>query len=220
MSGPNPSPELQWEAAYARFETPEQEIEKFTRRLQRLDIGPGADHLRVVELFAGRANGLEALARLGFRRSFAVDRSFRLISSSPLRHRASAADARELPLLSGSVDLVIVQGGLHHLEKLPDDLDATLSEIARVLRPGGRVYIVEPALTLFLAGAHAICRSRTARRLSRRVDALATMIELEMPVYARWLDDLDDSVARVRAYFETIRVERRWGKLLFAGRKR
>lgn len=212
--------ELEWEAAYQSFETAETEIGKFSARLKRLGIGPGDGRLRVVELFAGKANGLEALARLGFTHSFAVDRSVGLLSSSPLRHRASTGDARELPLLSGSVDIVVVQGGLHHLDNLPDDLEKTLREIVRVLRPDGRVYIVEPALTPFLVLVHAICRVRAARLLSRRVEALARMIELETPHYERWLAAVDDTAERIRTHFVVTQMEKRWGKLFVAGTRR
>ena len=56
-----------WEAAYLRFETPEEEIRKFTERLRRLRVSEWPRDTNVVELFCGRGNGLHALARLGFR---------------------------------------------------------------------------------------------------------------------------------------------------------
>ena len=52
------------------------------------------------------------------------------------------ADARALPLRSDSVDLIISTSTLDHMDG-PDDLDAALRELCRVLRPGGRM-----ALTL------------------------------------------------------------------------
>jgi len=215
-----PSHDAAWEEAYQQFETAEQEISKFTRRLRRLNVGEPAEGLRILELFAGRANGVEALCRLGFHPVFALDRSVGLLASSPSHRRRCAGDARALPLRESSIDVVVVQGGLHHLEVLPTDLDATLNEVARILRPGGRVYIVEPALTPFLMLVHAICRVHIARKLSRRLDALATMIELEMPTYGRWLDCVNETVDRLRARFDTIYFERSWGKFLFAGTTR
>lgn len=216
----NDAGEREWERAYLAFESPEEETAKFVRRLRRLAIGPPSDDLNVLELFAGRANGLSALARLGFRRLFALDRSLRLLASSDWRPRSSAGDARQLPYRDGSLDVVVIQGGLHHLEALPGDLDATLGEIARVLRPRGRLFVVEPDLTPFLAAVHVICRWRIARKLSRRLDALARMIELETPAYQQWLEQGDRAVALLNARFETLVCERRWGKLLFAGRSR
>jgi hypothetical protein len=57
VSAPPPDP---WEAAYLRFETPEQEIRKFEKRLLRLGAGAWPRDLRIVELFCGRGNGLRA----------------------------------------------------------------------------------------------------------------------------------------------------------------
>jgi ubiquinone/menaquinone biosynthesis C-methylase UbiE len=50
------------------------------------------------------------------------------------------ADIYELPLKTASVDFVTIKEVLHHL----DDIDGLLSELSRVLKPGGMVYIWEP----------------------------------------------------------------------------
>ena len=57
-----------WEAAYLRFETPEQEIQKFLKRLRKLGAGEWPSGAKIVELFCGRGNGLHALERLCRRR--------------------------------------------------------------------------------------------------------------------------------------------------------
>ncbi len=54
------------------------------------------------------------------------------------------ADAHLLPLEDGSVDNVVMVDVLHHL---PRPL-LGLTELARVLRPGGRIVLAEPAITL------------------------------------------------------------------------
>jgi ubiquinone/menaquinone biosynthesis C-methylase UbiE len=60
------------------------------------------------------------------------------------------SDAARLPLASGSVDLVVTRGVLHHL---PDEV-AALAEWHRVLRPGGAVVVVsEPTPTVERHGA-------------------------------------------------------------------
>ena len=57
-----------WEAAYLRFETPEQEISKFVARLKGLGAASWPQDARILELFCGRGNGLLALQRMGFAR--------------------------------------------------------------------------------------------------------------------------------------------------------
>jgi len=68
-----------WEAAYLRFETPQQEIRKFKQRLIKLGAHRWSRETEVVELFCGRGNGLKALAELGFRHLEGVDLCPRLL---------------------------------------------------------------------------------------------------------------------------------------------
>jgi ubiquinone/menaquinone biosynthesis C-methylase UbiE len=49
------------------------------------------------------------------------------------------ADVAELPFLDGAFDLVVSSLGLHHWDRV----DAAVPELARVLRPGGRVVIYD-----------------------------------------------------------------------------
>jgi SAM-dependent methyltransferase len=55
----------------------------------------------------------------------------------------AVADAQQLPFASGSIGNIVMIDVLHHLE-LPA---AFFREACRVLRPGGRVIMVEPAIT-------------------------------------------------------------------------
>ncbi|HWB68041.1 MAG TPA: methyltransferase domain-containing protein [Mycobacteriales bacterium] len=54
------------------------------------------------------------------------------------RARVVLADARELPLPDGCVDRAYLLDVIEHLA--PAELDATLAEVHRVLRPGGRLH--------------------------------------------------------------------------------
>lgn len=206
-----------WEAAYLRFETPEQEIRKFMTRLHGVGAGGWPRDARVLELFSGRGNGLVALERLGFTNLRGVDLSPRLVRLYRGRGRCSAADCRALPLRAASHDIAIVQGGLHHLPDVTVDLPIVLAEVQRVLKPGGLFVVVEPWLTPFLRLAHAACES-PARRLWGRLDALATMIDYERDTYERWLANPAFIRSQLAAAFETQLRQERWGKLVFAGR--
>jgi SAM-dependent methyltransferase len=207
-----------WEEAYARFETPEQEIAKFMGRLLKLGAANWDKNLRVVELFCGRGNGLQALSRLGFRNLEGVDLSETLLAGYTGDAKCYVCDCRHLPFENKSRDIVIVQGGLHHLPRLPEDLETTLAEIRRILRPDGFAVIIEPWLTPFLHLVHAICAWHPARRLSVKLDALASMIENERETYEQWLDAPDAIRALLAKTFDFTKLEVRWGKITCVGR--
>jgi ubiquinone/menaquinone biosynthesis C-methylase UbiE len=209
-----------WEAAYLRFETPEQEIRKFTERLRRLGVNEWPRETNVVELFCGRGNGLHALARLGFRNIEGVDLSPRLLAEYTGQARCSVGDCRELPFADQSKDAAIVQGGLHHLPLLPDDLERVFAELKRVLLPSGQVVFVEPWLTPFLRFVHVVSENLLARRLSAKLDALATMIENERQTYENWLGCPHEISRLANRYFQTEHESFAWGKWNFVGRPR
>lgn len=208
-----------WEDAYAAFETPEQEIRKFQARLRALGIDQLPGETRFVELFCGRGNGLVALERLGFHALEGVDLSEALLRRYEGPATLYAGDCRSLRFPDASRDVVVVQGGLHHLLRLPDDLRQVLGEVHRILVPHGRVVIVEPWLTPFLRVVHAACGVRLLRRLWPKLDALARMIELERSTYAAWLAQPGIICELLREYF-SVEVQRvGWGKMMFVGRK-
>ena len=209
-----------WEEAYLRFESPPEEIRKFQRRLVRLGAAHWRKDSEIVELFCGRGNGLRALHWLGFERIEGVDLSPCLASRYNGPGKIFVGDCRNLPLPDGSRDILIVQGGLHHLPRLPEDLDRTLSEAARVLRPDGRFVVVEPWLTPFLRFVHLVSKRRLARRLSSKIDALATMIENEKTTYEQWLNNSPLVLRSLHEHFNPEIQTVGWGKLNFFGRKR
>lgn len=209
-----------WEAAYLRFETAEQEIKKFQQRLRRLGAEQWNSDAKIVEIFCGRGNGMRALHSLGFSNVEGIDLSPCLAARYDGPGKISVGDCRDMPLPDASRDILIVQGGLHHLPRLPEDLNQTLSEVARVLRPGGRFIVVEPWLTPFLRLVHFVSERRLARVFSTKIDAFAVMTENERTTYEQWLNN---SGIIVRALHEHFGVEIEsfgWGKINFVGMKR
>ena len=209
-----------WELAYARFETPEEEILKFVARLKELGAEQLPKDSAIVELFCGRGNGLHALQQLGFSQIEGVDLSPRLLAQYHGTARTTIADCRELPFADGTKDVVIVQGGLHHLPSLPGDLDRTFAEIRRVLKPGGRLIFVEPWLTPFLRLVHAVCENPLARKCSAKLDALATMIEYERRTYEQWLTQPNLVLSVAKKHFVATQQSFAWGKWRFVGTPR
>jgi len=214
----SPSPDA-WEEAYLRFETPEQEIEKFIGRLKFMGATKWPRDAKIVELFCGRGSGLQALHRLGFSHVEGIDLSPSLAAEYSGPGKILVGDCRRLPFEHASKDVLIVQGGLHHLPVLPDDLDRTLSEAKRVLEKDGLLILIEPWATPFLGLIHALSGSRIIRSLSPKIDALATMIHHERKTYQQWLNQPQLILDSLRQSFRCERCHFRWGKIYFAGRK-
>jgi SAM-dependent methyltransferase len=205
-----------WERAYLAFEAPHEEEEKFIKRFLSLGARNWDRGSLVLDLFCGRGGGGRALRRLGFRRIIGVDVSATLQGINASENRA-IADCRALPVASQCADIAIVQGGLHHLPHLAKDLSATLTEVARALRPGGLLVAVEPWRTPFLDSVHWICKFPIARKMIPKIDALATMIEHERVTYETWLENGSAILAELHRHFEQRQLSIRLGKLYYVG---
>jgi ubiquinone/menaquinone biosynthesis C-methylase UbiE len=216
----NRLPHDPWEEAYLRFESPEKEIRKFIGRLKFMGAMQWPRNTKIVELFCGRGSGLRALHQLGFSEVEGIDLSPSLAAEYAGPGKILVGDCRQLPFENASKDILIVQGGLHHLSLLPDDLDRVLAEGVRVLREDGLFLLIEPWATPFLSVSHALCRSRTIRTLSAKIDALASMIHYERKTYEQWLSHPGLILDSLRKSFRCERCHFRWGKIYFAGRKR
>jgi ubiquinone/menaquinone biosynthesis C-methylase UbiE len=208
-----------WESAYNRFETPSEERKKFARRFKEMGIDQLPRDAALVDIFCGRGNGLVVLSDWGFRDLTGVDLSPELLEQCPGSARRIVADCRELKFEPESIDAFIVQGGLHHLPSIPDDLEACLKEVFRSLKPGGTFYVVEPWNTVFLQVVHTITRSRPARALFPRFDAFATLVEEEWETYHQWLTSASVIETVFRSVFPKSRITISWGKCRIIARK-
>lgn len=209
-----------WETAYNRFETQEEEIAKFQKRLNALGVSSWDKSWLIADLFCGRGSNLIALEQLGFKRLCGVDLSPDLLVQYEGTAEVYVGDCTNLKFEDRSLDVVIVQGGMHHLPRLPEDLEACIAEIHRVLAPTGKAVFVEPWLTPFLRFVHTCCKSRLLRRLNPKLDALAIMIEEEQETYFNWLSRADQIRKIAHKYFATDLEKMAWGKWNFVGTPR
>lgn len=99
-----------------------------------LDVGCGEGHLvRLLTTRGARVTGLE-VQPLQLERA----RGFERVGDEDYLE----AGAQALPFPDASVDLVVFFNSLHHVPVAA--MDQALAEAARVLRPGGLVYVSEP----------------------------------------------------------------------------
>lgn len=172
-------------------------LERNTLRklVELLNVGP--DDL-VLDVATGTGAVLRELARLDWppRRATGIDSSAGMLRrawgvprSWGLRH----GEATALPFEDRSFDLVTASYLLHILD--PEERRSVLSEIARVLRPGGRVGVVTVAETGPISRR---ILGPIAARAKRRGGALCGLVPL------------DPRAELVRAGFEPSRVVRVW----------
>jgi ubiquinone/menaquinone biosynthesis C-methylase UbiE len=93
----------------------------------------------VLEVGCGMGNFAERLARETSAEVVATDLSPRMVEVARERGLdARVADVQELPFDNGEFDCAVANAMLYHVE----DVDRALSELARVLEPGGKLVAV------------------------------------------------------------------------------
>ncbi len=201
-----------WERAYAEFETPEEEIAKFTRRFKAMGVPSWKRDALVVDIFCGRGNALVALERMGFTNLTGVDLSPHLLEQYHGPAKMILGDCRDLRFKEGSVDYFTVQGGLHHLPQIPADLEKCFAAVTKALKPDGLFMVVEPWSTPFLRLAHLLTNMPTLRSLNKKLAALHQMIDAERTTYERWLTSQNEIRRCVSKYFFPIFETYKLGK--------
>jgi ubiquinone/menaquinone biosynthesis C-methylase UbiE len=107
------------------------------------ELAPG----RVLEVGCGWGELAEWIERDTGADVVAVDLSPRMVELARERGiDALVADVQELPFADGEFDLVVAAWMLYHVP----DIDLALAEIARVLRPGGRLVAITNSRTHLL----------------------------------------------------------------------
>jgi SAM-dependent methyltransferase len=93
---------------------------------------------RILEVGCGWGEVAERLGRETHAETVAVDLSPRMVTLARERGLdAQVADVQELPFADGAFDVAVAAWMLYHVP----DLDRGLAELARVLRPGGRLVV-------------------------------------------------------------------------------
>jgi SAM-dependent methyltransferase len=139
---------------------------------------------RLLEIGCGEGGNLHHLRALGATR-FGVDFSPQKAAFAGRMTGAhtACADAAHLPFSDGAFSAVLIRDLLHHVP----DRAAVLAEAARVLRPGGRLIVVEPngrsplvLLQAALVPAERGVLASTAARLRAELHAAGLRVEREL----------------------------------------
>src|SRR6201994_2081214 len=130
----------------------------------------------VADIGGGPGRYTHWLADLGYR---VIHRDLMPLHVTQLRARAGAsvdsavADARDLDLADGSVDVVLLLGPLYHLDQRRDRL-RVLAEARRIARPGAPVFAA--AITRWATRMDGVLRQRIYQRIPG-VEALMPALE-------------------------------------------
>ncbi|MDP3824635.1 MAG: class I SAM-dependent methyltransferase [Burkholderiales bacterium] len=166
---------------------------------------------RVVELGCGKAAFSRSLLQRGLASSvdaFEVDAAQHAanLAAPPVAGlRFGLAGAQAIPLPDDSCDVAVMLKSLHHVPM--DLLDGALAEIARVLVPGGWLYVSEPVYAgefndiVKLFHDEGEVRAAAYAALRRAADKGVLRWEREMvfdtPLHFRDFDDFVDRIVRV-----------------------
>jgi len=131
-----------WQAVYRSPALVSRRQRSHRRKLARLGVLEWPRSFKILDLCCGSGEALCILHQEGFTELWGAD----IKIDSDLRSlpwcRTVQCQAQRLPLENSSFDGVLIMHSLHHLGVVTG-IRATLSEARRVLRPGGRLALVD-----------------------------------------------------------------------------
>jgi SAM-dependent methyltransferase len=157
---------------------------------------------RVLEVGGGEGELAERITTELGAELVGVDQSERMVELQRAKGiDARVGDVQDLPFADGEFDVALAAWMLYHVP----DLDRGLSELARVLEPGGRLVAVTNALDHFqelwdLAGRETSIRSFTFRRENGDASLRRHFAHVERRDVRGWVTLDDDAV---RGYAES-----------------
>lgn len=147
------------------------------RELMERRIRPtlGSGPVRSLDLGCGVGGNLEMLAAHGVAAGIDYDRGALSAARARGFTRLARADGARLPFADGSFDVVTALDAIEHM----DDDDAAVRECARVLRPGGMLFLSGPAYQFLYTRQDAVVHHRRRYTIGR-VTTLFEAADLEI----------------------------------------
>ena len=190
------------------------EGEHLSRRLKQAfefaSVQPG---MRVLDLGCGRGEIVRHVARMGAQ-SFGIDYAEaavqltrRIMQGEGGTFGLARSDAKHLPFAAGAFDRVLMFDVVEHLH--PWELDACLTEVNRVLKPGGQIIVHTAPNRWYDAYAYPVVRTvRTAMGQGERYpkNPRALNVAINTEVHVNEQDILRMRRYLTRAKFEQVKV--------------
>jgi len=177
----------QWRESYARVSKDFLHDPQDTNRARLALLGVTAlpRDVPILDVGAGDGNLHATLGGAGFSRVWGFECQQELARLHPQKSSIVIASATDIPYASGSMAAAVVMDVLNHLTQA--QLPRCLAEMRRVLRPGGQLFICEPAST-FLRRALTILLTSPVGGVSRFSRDKRAMVEAERVTLEPWLE--------------------------------
>lgn len=118
-----------------------------TQRLEKMNVLSLKKDSQILDIGCGNGNLIAFLEAKGFTDLAGIEPDAELIKEQVSKTELRAGKASSLPWEDKSFDAVLVMAAMHHFET-DEELEKSLNEIHRVLKPGGQFSFCEPSNTL------------------------------------------------------------------------
>lgn len=154
---------------------------KLARVLKSWDMERDA---RLIDLCCGNGESFQVFSKAQYNYLWGIDNSFNLLTSVKTRVPLVQGDARQCPIKDNSFDVVFINKALHHFS----NHTALLTEIKRILKPGGYFCFIEPRSTWLRRLFHAVLLSPLIEIFPPFRD-LKKALTIESETYFFWLNN-------------------------------
>ena len=100
---------------------------------------------KILDVGCGYGTSLKYFHSIGYKNIYGIDPDNDLIKTIPKEiAEIKSGVAQKIPYPDESFDVIFVNGALHHIPTLKAAYEEAIKEMDRVLKPGGRVFFMEP----------------------------------------------------------------------------